>query len=112
MRFEGQTSKRKEPGEGDIIVLIRNTTFRCGKLERPIMEHLYRKYRTLGTREIPVSDIFQSLELLGRKKNELRCGEAAGKKEYNKNSQVRELISSLRLFQDFAMISFAFSTHR
>jgi hypothetical protein len=110
--LKGKLQNEKNLVKGDIIVLIRSTTFRCGKLERPIMEHLYRKYRTLGTREIPVSDIFQSLELLGRKKNELRCGEAAGKKEYNKNSQVRELISSLRLFQDFAMISFAFSTHR
>jgi DNA topoisomerase IB len=54
-----------------IVVLIHNTTWRCGKLERLIMKHLYGRRTTLGTREMPVSDILQSLELAGKKKNEL-----------------------------------------
>jgi DNA topoisomerase IB len=54
-----------------IVVLIHNTTWRCGKLERLIVKHLYSRRTTLGTREMPVSDILQSLELAGKKKNEL-----------------------------------------
>jgi hypothetical protein len=53
-----------------IVVLIRNTTWRCGKLERLIVEHLYDRHTMLGTREMPINDILQSLKLTGRKRDE------------------------------------------
>lgn len=53
-----------------IVVLIRNTTWRCGKLERVIVKHLYSKHTLLGKTEMPINDILQSLKLTGKKKNE------------------------------------------
>jgi predicted nucleic-acid-binding protein len=53
-----------------IVVLIRNTTWRCGKLERVIVKHLYNKHTLLGKTEMPINDILQSLKLTGKKKNE------------------------------------------
>lgn len=53
-----------------IVVLIRNTTWRCGRLERLIVKHLHRKHAMLGTPEMPISDMLQSLKLTGKKKNE------------------------------------------
>jgi hypothetical protein len=54
-----------------IVVLIRKTPRRCGKLERLIVEHLYDSHTMLETREVPINDILQSLELTGRKKDKL-----------------------------------------
>ncbi len=66
----------KGENEGDskklikaIVVLIRNTTWRCGKLERSIVRHLYNKNR-LGTAKISVKDMIQFFKLSGKKKNE------------------------------------------
>ncbi len=53
-----------------IVVLIRNTTWRCGRLERLIVKHLHNKHAMLGKPEMPVSDILVSLKLTGKKKNE------------------------------------------
>jgi hypothetical protein len=53
-----------------IVVLIRNTTWRCGKLERLIIKHLYRKNVNLGKFEMPVGEMIRSLNLTGKKKNE------------------------------------------
>jgi hypothetical protein len=53
-----------------IIVLIRSTTWRCGRLERLIVERLCSRHAMLGTRETPINDVLQSLKLTGRKKNE------------------------------------------
>jgi hypothetical protein len=54
-----------------IVVLIRYTTWRCGKLERLIVKHLYSRHTMLGTREMPINDILQSFKLTGRRKSEL-----------------------------------------
>ena len=53
-----------------IVVLIRNTTWRCGRLERLIVKHLHNKRAMLGTPQMPVNDILLSLKLTGKKKNE------------------------------------------
>jgi hypothetical protein len=53
-----------------IVVLIRNTTWRCGRLERLIVRHLHNKHAMLGKPEMPINDMLQSLRLTGRKKNE------------------------------------------
>jgi hypothetical protein len=53
-----------------IVVLIRNTTWRCGKLERSIVKHLHNRHAMLGNPQIPVNDILLSLKLTGKKKNE------------------------------------------
>jgi hypothetical protein len=53
-----------------IAVLIRNTTWRCGKLERSIVKHLYRRNLSFGNPEMPVKDMLKNFNLTGKKKNE------------------------------------------
>jgi len=53
-----------------IVVLIRNTTWRCGKLERLIVRHLGRNNKYFGRREMPVKEMLQNFKVTGKKKNE------------------------------------------
>ena len=67
------TKKRNGETKGlvrAIVVLIRNTTWRCGKLERLIVKHLYKKNAGFGKPEMPVNDMLQNFKLTGKKKNE------------------------------------------
>jgi hypothetical protein len=66
---------KKKSGKGKfgraIIVLIRNTTWRCGKLERLIVNHLlHRKTVGFGKSEMPLNEMLQNFSLTGKKKNE------------------------------------------
>lgn len=63
---EGETQKLVKA----IVVLLRNTTWRCGKLERLIVRHLGRSHRNLGRLEMPVKDMLQCFKVTGKKKNE------------------------------------------
>jgi hypothetical protein len=53
-----------------IVVLIRNTTWRCGRLERSIVKHLYKRNIGFGTHEMLVKDMLQNFQVSGKKKNE------------------------------------------
>ncbi len=53
-----------------IVVLIRNTTWRCGKLEKAIVNNLYRKNLNLGGSGTPVTEMIQTFKLTGKKRNE------------------------------------------
>jgi len=53
-----------------LVVLIRNKTWRCGKLEKSIVKHLHKKHENFGAQGIPVKDMMQKLDLNGEKKNE------------------------------------------
>lgn len=53
-----------------IVVLIRNTTWRCGKLERVIVNNLYRRNVNFGGLGMPVTEMIQTFKLTGKKKNE------------------------------------------
>ena len=53
-----------------IVVLIRNTTWRCGKLEKSIVKHLHKKRENLGRKGVYVNDIMHNLNFAGEKKNE------------------------------------------
>jgi len=67
------TGRKKSETQGlvkAIVVLIRNTTWRCGKLERSIVKHLYRRNEGFGKPEMPVNDMLQNFKLTGKKKNE------------------------------------------
>ena len=54
----------------NIVVLMRNTTWRCGKLEKAIVKHLHKKRENLGRKGVSVPDMMQNLEFTGEKKNE------------------------------------------
>jgi len=66
----GKTSKDTQRLVKAIIVLIRNTTWRCGKLERSIVDHLHKKTGGYGKVEMPVKDMLQTFHVTGKKKNE------------------------------------------
>jgi hypothetical protein len=53
-----------------LAVLIRNTTWRCGKLEKSIVKHLHKKHENFGRQGVPVGDMMQNLDFTGEKKNE------------------------------------------
>jgi len=53
-----------------IVVLIRNTTWRCGKLERLIVRNLCRRNAGLGKPGMPIREMIQSFRLTGKKKSE------------------------------------------
>jgi hypothetical protein len=69
----GDMSKR-EPCEKTfvrtIVILIRNTTWRCGKLERSIVKHLHKRHENFGKSEVLVKDMMHNLNLGGEKRNE------------------------------------------
>ncbi|MEM2098382.1 MAG: hypothetical protein QXU99_01360 [Candidatus Bathyarchaeia archaeon] len=53
-----------------IVILIRNTTWRCGKLEKSIIRHLHKRHVSLGNASTSINDIMQNLNYTGEKKNE------------------------------------------
>ncbi len=53
-----------------LAILIRNTTWRCGKLEKSIVKHLHKKHENFGKQGVPVTDMMQHLNFTGEKKNE------------------------------------------
>jgi hypothetical protein len=53
-----------------IVVLIRNTTWRCGKVEKSIVQHLYKRHRLFGKPGESVRDIIHNLKFAGEKKEE------------------------------------------
>jgi hypothetical protein len=53
-----------------IVILIRNTTWRCGKLEKSIVRHLHKRHENLGNTNVSVGDIMQNLNFTGEKKSE------------------------------------------
>lgn len=53
-----------------IVVLIRNTTWRCGKLERSIVKYLHKKNESFGKPETSIKDMLQNFKITGRKKND------------------------------------------
>jgi len=53
------------------VILVRNTTWRCGRLERVIVKKLCRRNSDLGNPGMPVKEMIQSLTLNGKKRNEL-----------------------------------------
>ena len=53
-----------------IVVLIRNTTWRCGKVEKSIVRHLYKRHKNFGKPEVSIRDIMQNLNTVGSKKDE------------------------------------------
>lgn len=53
-----------------IVILIRNTTWRCGKLERLIVKNLWRRSMGLGKPAMPIREMIQNFKLSGKKKSE------------------------------------------
>jgi hypothetical protein len=52
------------------VILIRNTTWRCGKLEKSIVQHLHKRNESLGKSGASIRDIMQTLNINGKKRDE------------------------------------------
>jgi hypothetical protein len=69
----GELPKRKAKEQTlvrTLVVLIRNTTWRCGKVEKSIVRHLYKRHRAFGKPGVSIREIMQNLNLTGTKKDE------------------------------------------
>jgi hypothetical protein len=53
-----------------IVVLVRNTTWRCGKLEKSIVNNLYKRHQKFAAPEASVKEIMTTLNITGEKKDE------------------------------------------
>lgn len=53
-----------------IVILLRNTTWRCGRLERLIVKHLHNRHAFFGKPEMPLNDMIRNFNVTGKKKNE------------------------------------------
>ena len=53
-----------------IVILLRNTTWRCGKLEKSIVHNLHRRHENFGKAEVSVKEIMLNLNITGEKKDE------------------------------------------
>lgn len=53
-----------------IVVLIRNTTWRCGRLERLIVGYLGRKMKRFEVPKTTVKEMLRSFGLTGKKKTD------------------------------------------
>jgi hypothetical protein len=69
-----EMQKKEKRGRGQMIkaiaVLLRNTTWRCGRIERLIIGHLQTCLRRNGVPRTSIKDMIQHFKLYGRRKTE------------------------------------------
>lgn len=53
-----------------IVILIRNSTWRCGKLERLIVKHLHKKSAYFGKPQMSIDEMLTNFNLSGKKRND------------------------------------------
>lgn len=53
-----------------IAVLIRNTTWKCGRVERLVVNYLRTRLAKFGHTKTPVKDMLQHFKLSGKQKSE------------------------------------------
>ncbi|MEM1582122.1 MAG: hypothetical protein QXK89_06395 [Candidatus Bathyarchaeia archaeon] len=54
-----------------VVVLMRNTTWKCGKVERLIVEYLQNHLMRYGTARSSIKEMTQHFNLNGKQKSEL-----------------------------------------
>jgi len=53
-----------------IAVLLRNTTWKCGRVERLVVNYLREKFRRRGLAQTPIKEMLQHFRLRGKQKSE------------------------------------------
>jgi len=53
-----------------LAVLVRNTTWKCGRVERLVVDYLRRRLQRCGRAQTPVKDMLQHFKLSGKQKSE------------------------------------------
>lgn len=67
MRRSGKEAQRMLRA---IAVLLRNTTWKCGRIERLVVNYLRRKIRVCGRAQTPIKEMLQHFKLSGKQKSE------------------------------------------
>ncbi|MEM2454468.1 MAG: hypothetical protein QXN21_00780 [Candidatus Bathyarchaeia archaeon] len=71
MKMARRSRKDTQQMRNAIVVLLRNTTWKCGKIERLIIEYLQNRLRKYGTAHSSVNEIAQYFNFNGKQKSEL-----------------------------------------
>ncbi len=66
MRTKGRTKRMIEA----IAILLRNTTWKCGKIERLVVNYLRKQLRTFGRVKVPLFEMLQYFKLDEKRKSE------------------------------------------
>lgn len=66
----GQSGKDGQGMIKAIAVLIRNTTWKCGRVERLVVNYLQQKIRRCGRARTPIREMLQHFKLSGKQKCE------------------------------------------
>ena len=53
-----------------IAILIRNTTWKCGRIERLVVKYLQRRLHRGGFAQTPVREMMRDFKLSGKEKSE------------------------------------------
>ena len=53
-----------------IAILLRNTTWKCGSMERLVVAYLQEKFRRRGKAQTPINEMLQDFKLRGKQKSE------------------------------------------
>jgi hypothetical protein len=53
-----------------IATLIRNTTWKCGKIERLVVDYLRHRLQRCGSAQIPIVEMMRHFNLNGKEKSE------------------------------------------
>jgi hypothetical protein len=53
-----------------MAVLIRNTTWKCGRIERLVVDYLRRQVKAYGRVRIPIREMLQHFKLEGKRRSE------------------------------------------
>jgi hypothetical protein len=53
-----------------LVVLLKNTTWRCGKLERSIIQHLYKRHANFKSPSATIKELMINLNIAAEKKSE------------------------------------------
>ena len=53
-----------------MAVLIRNTTWKCGRIERLVVNYLRRQIQRCGRAQTPIKDMLEHLKLSGKQKSD------------------------------------------
>jgi len=53
-----------------IAVPLRNSTWKCGRIERLVVDYLGKQFRAAGRAGVPVREMLQHFSLTGKRKSE------------------------------------------
>jgi hypothetical protein len=53
-----------------IVILMKNTTWRCGKIERDIVRHLYKRHESFRSPKVSIKELMANLNITSEKREE------------------------------------------